>query len=89
MNLRSGAHQSGSSSKSRTKQLPSMTRQPPPQTVQESLPQMTGALLDDTDNHSSEEELEDIIGASSKSVYSEVNAASGPGSLSIENLMYI
>jgi len=80
LNLRSGAHQSGSSSKSRTKQLPSMTRQPPPPTVQESLPQMTGALLDDTDNHSSEEELEDIIGNSAKKKVYSGTAVSQAGS---------
>jgi len=84
LNLRSGMTRD---TRGRTKQLPTIPRQPPaPAPVSEMLPQMSLVVnTDDTDNHSSEEELEDIIGASSKSVYSEVNAVSGPGSLSIKS----
>jgi len=84
LNLRSGMTRD---TRGRTKQLPTIPRQPPaPAPAPEILPQMNLSLVttDDTDNHSSEEELEDIIGASHKS-YSEVNVASGPGSLSIKS----
>lgn len=63
LNLRS--HVSGS--RGRSRQLPMMTRQqsaPEPETAPIQSP---ATILDDTDNHSSEEELEDIIG--DKKVY--------------------
>lgn len=79
LNLRSGSNnQTGG----RSRQLPSLVRQPEDQKekIQEivNLPHINKyPVVDDNDNHSSEEELEDIIGNSSKKkVYtSEVNPA--------------
>lgn len=91
INLDSGVSlnlRSGNGSRGRSKQLPSMTRQAPAPvaapTVSEILPQ-TGSLVDDTDNHSSEEELEDIIGnCTKKKVYSgSVTVTSGGQSNSV------
>lgn len=79
LNLRSGSQNQTSG---RSRHLPSLARQPPEQKekMQDivNLPQMNKfPVLDDNDNHSSEEELEDIIGNSAKKkVYtSEVNPA--------------
>ena len=64
LNLRSSGQGSGRGG--RTKQLPSLSRGPPPAEAG-----LGGAVMldPDTDNHSSEEELEDIIGVGKK-VYS-------------------
>jgi len=60
LNLRSGAERAH---RGRSRQLPSMNRAVSGE--QTSLPKLLGCL-DDNDNHSSEEELEDIIGNSGK-----------------------